>query len=963
MIPLSHIEAYETGRPAFATHLKPYLARLLGAIGLDVVYQRAQGDYLYYQDANGQEQQVLDMLGGFGASLFGHNHPDLVRRAREVLEAGLPFLAQASIRGYAGLLAERLVEMVNRTTGQQYVVTLANSGAEAVEAALKHAEMERAERVQHFFGELTRTLNALRGELKQGSVILPNTLYCEAARILDVPEIVDLDALEYYLVHYNQRVLEADTWYLAIKGAFHGKTTGALKLTHNPEFRNPWYRVGIQARFVPANDEVALRQMLMGAEVTCYVLVLSDAGEVTLEPRIWSRIVACLLEPIQGEGGIHELSGPFMQVLRAAADQKAYPLVIDEIQSGMGRSGTFLASEVSGVRGDYYLFSKSLGGGLAKLSAMLVERGRYIERFGYLHTSTFAEDDFSCAIALGTLELLDQDQGALIHACGEKGAYLLQQLAELQRRYPHVIRDVRGRGLMVGVELEPPHDSASSLLRIAAEQNLIAFLLSGYLLHEHHIRVAPTLSAHNTIRIEPSAYISYAELDRFCHGLEQAVAMIARSDGHEFARFLVNQGVERPPASRPYALPAAAPTLRVAHPTGRVAHKVACLAHFMSPEDVLHWDPTLRPLDSRACAELLERVSHIVEPFIVADTIVRSPLGERISLTVIGLPFTADQIMRRLRTGSMSLVVDRIEQGVTMAWQLGCIQVGFAGYTSIVTNNCLSLTENRLGLTSGNSLTAAAAIEATHLAAGQMGIPIEGARLGVVGGVGNIGRVLTEIEAEVVESIVLVGRPGTHRRLNRLAETIYAHAWERVLRGETGCGIARSIAQSAIADDLRNAASTAEIGARIAYAFANERAVQAPVRITTDLDALRHCNLIISATNAPEPIIRPEHLGVEPTVICDVSVPTDIDPAVFVDCPWVRVIKGGIMRLPLDQDLAIGGMDLPGGQLYACLSEVVLLGMAGIQTHFSYGPLRPERVRQIRQLARQHGFTVVVNEA
>jgi len=107
-----------SGREAFGTHLKPHLAKLLSAIGLDLVYSRGQGDYLYFRDAEGQEQQVLDMLGGFGASLFGHNHPALVQRAKEVLETGRPFVAQGSVRSYAGLLAERLSNLVGQTTGR-----------------------------------------------------------------------------------------------------------------------------------------------------------------------------------------------------------------------------------------------------------------------------------------------------------------------------------------------------------------------------------------------------------------------------------------------------------------------------------------------------------------------------------------------------------------------------------------------------------------------------------------------------------------------------------------------------------------------------------------------------------------------------------------------------------------------------------------------------------------------------
>src|SRR5262249_42225610 len=136
------------GRRSFRERMKPRLMEMLSAIRLDVVYHRGEGDYLYYHDTNSQEIAVLDLLGGFGASLFGHNHPDLVAAARSVLDEKRPFNAQASARARAGLLAQRLSDMVGRVTGRSYVATFANSGAEAVEAALKHAEFEAWDRKQ-----------------------------------------------------------------------------------------------------------------------------------------------------------------------------------------------------------------------------------------------------------------------------------------------------------------------------------------------------------------------------------------------------------------------------------------------------------------------------------------------------------------------------------------------------------------------------------------------------------------------------------------------------------------------------------------------------------------------------------------------------------------------------------------------------------------------------------------------
>jgi acetylornithine/succinyldiaminopimelate/putrescine aminotransferase/predicted amino acid dehydrogenase len=955
--PLSALPEAESAA-AFASHLKPRLARLLHAIGLDVVYTRAEGDSLYVRDADGGEREVLDMLGGFGACLFGHNHPELVRRATEVLATGRPFLAQGSVRPYAGLLAQRLSEMVGRTTGATYAVTLANSGTEAVEAAIKHAEYERTTRAGRILAGQARTFRRIRVALRSGGVAPLDGVLEGAARLFDVTEIRDVDALEQHLLQFNRAVLEAPGRFLAIEGAFHGKTTGALKLTHNADFRTPWRRLGIDGEFI-APDAAALRAATTAADDSYYEPVLGESGEVALVARPWSRIAACLVEPIQGEGGIHELPAAFLQALRAEADRTGFALVIDEIQSGMGRTGEFLASAASGVRGDYYLFSKSLGGGLAKVSALLVQRDRYVEEFGMLHTSTFAEDDFSCAIALGALDLLEADDGALMRACREKGDYLLGQLRAVQRRYPQALKAVRGRGLLIGVELAPQTRSASALLRVASEQHLLGFLASGYLLHEAGVRVTPTLSANNTIRLEPSAYVSFAALDRVARAFERLAEILARGDTHRFVRYMALGADDD--ATRPEPRADASPAPARAEPPATATHKVACIAHFIEPEDLLHWDPTLAPLSAAQCSRLLERTEAILEPFVSAERIVRSPLGGSVALTVVALATTAARLMARMRGGEGPAVLAEIEAAVDVARRRGCTQVGFAGYTSIATNNCLDLDEDAIGLTSGNSLTAAAALEATRGAARELGIELPTARLGVIGAIGNIGRVLAEIEADEVASVVLVGRPGTQKRLERFAESLYARAWQQVRDGGALSGIARAVGSSAVARRLDGISAGADAGAALRQAF-DAVPDAAPIRVTTELEALRECNLVISATNAPEPIILPEHIGSTPTVICDVSVPADVHADALGARPSARVIKGGVIGLPRGETLGINGMALRDGEAYACLTEVLLLGLAGVREHFSRGPLEAERVRQIRHLASEHGFSVLIKD-
>jgi acetylornithine/succinyldiaminopimelate/putrescine aminotransferase/predicted amino acid dehydrogenase len=941
----------EDGRSGFRTHLRPRLAKLLAAIGLDVVYTRGEGDFLTYRDDFGRERVVLDMLGGYGAALFGHNHPELVARAHAVLAARRPFVAQASVRPYAGLLGERLSTLLGRATGQDYVVTLANSGTEAVEAAIKHAELERNTRLSAFFDRQRRAFSASHVNQRSGQLQVGETFLCEAARLLDVPAIADLDALEFHLTEYNRRVLMSGTCYLAVQGSFHGKSSGALKLTHSPDFRRPWHGMGLDVHFVPRGDEERLRREMEDAEASSLVLRVDEAGGIALEEERWSRLVACVAEPIQSEGGIHELPPEFMAALRRAANRAQVPLILDEIQSGMGRTGAFLASEHAGVAGDYYLLSKALGGGLAKIAALLVRRDRYQEEFGYLHTSTFADDDFSSAISLAALDLVTRDNGALMRGCHEKGEYLLERLSALQQRYPRVIQDVRGRGLLLGVELAPMGDSASNLMRVASEQHLLGGLVSGYLLHEEDIRVAWTLSTNNTIRLEPSAYISYPDLDRFCESFERAVVALDRAD----ARLLV-RGIAGDRAESEQGPPSAPSPSREASSTSGslvVDRRVACLCHYIDPQHLLHWDPTLEPLSPQGCSRLLARVDAVLDPFVADERVVHGPSGERVALVMIGLPWTAEQIMARVRGGELRALREKIENAVDLARQEGCTLAGFAGYTSIVTDNCRSLAESRIGLTTGNSLTAAAALDATRQVAVGSGISSEAARVGIVGALGNIGRVLAEIEADRAASLLLVGRPGGERRLLHLADELYERAWGRLHGGMEPGTLGAELRAEVGTPQTGDSLSGSELRCLVERSMGD----QAPIRIATDLAQLRDCDVIYAASNSPQPVLGPEHVGDHPTVVCDVAVPSDVRANLVRDRSNVRLLRGGIVRLPAGQDFSLRGMVLADGQSYACVAEVVLLGLAGVGGNFSYGSLSAQRVREVGVLARQFGFT------
>jgi acetylornithine/succinyldiaminopimelate/putrescine aminotransferase/predicted amino acid dehydrogenase len=880
---------------AYGESLKPGVAEVLRAVGLDVVYERAEGDRLFYRDDRGALVPVLDFLGGYGASLLGHNHPALVAVAKRVLDEQRPFNAQASVRALAGRLAEKLSERVGRTTGRKYIATFASTGAAAVEAAIKHAEMELVERIEALMEGNARVERRLRIGLRQRTVAVPAAALALAEAALGGEAIGSAEELFQRVEAHNLEVLAAGPTFLTLERGFHGKSTGALSITANPRYRKIWRRLGLRTAFLRPGDERSLEQALGRATVSYLALTLGDDGRLGVETRSLVNVVGCFVEPIQGEGGVHEIPTPFLERLRDAADLAGFPLIFDEIQCGLGRTGSFLGSGPSGVRADYYLFSKSLGGGLAKLSALLVDKTRYLSDFGLLHTSTFAEDDFASAIGLAVLDLLDD---ATIDGCARKGESFRAQLEALRAEYPDQIVAVRGRGLMIGVELAWQTTSRSSFLRVASEQELLGYVVAGYLLRVHGVRVAPTLSSPNTLRLQPSAFVTDEDMARLVRAMREVAEILRTADAGRLVGHLVGAAGVAP-------VRAAAPVRKI--PTGPVK-KVAFLAHFLEATDLRAWDPSLGGLDDAQCTQFFERVRGLLEPFVMQRTTVCSATGAETELTVIGIPFTAAQVMAGYQRQDGAWIRGLVDRAVELARDLRADVIGFGGYTSILTQNCEDVLEDRAVVTSGNSLTAAAAVEATIREVRRLGLGR--VTVGVVGALGNIGSVLAELLAEVAHELVLVGKPAARRRLEVRAE---------------------------------------ELRRRVPAAV--------DVRIATDMATLRECQVVVSATNSPTRVVLPEHIGDGPVVLCDIATPGDISPAVRRERPRAVVQKGGTLVLPFGQHLAIDGMQLPRGEVYGCLAETLLTGLAGLEASLSLGALDAERVRIAGELARLHGFS------
>lgn len=276
-------------------------------------------------------------------------------------QAGLPHVCNLFYHPYQGELAERLCNL----SGMQRAF-FCNSGTEAVEAAMK----------------MSRALARRRGEQDR-------------------------------------------TEFVALENAFHGRTLGALTITHGAKYRDPFEPLVPGVQFVPAGDVPAL------------------------SAAVSKKTAALFVEPIQGEGGIFPLSKSYLETARRLCDERGAVLVFDEIQCGLGRTGSWFVFQSVGVRPDLILLAKSLGCGLPLGAVLGSEKMRDALAAGE-HGTTFGGGPLACRVALALLKVVEE-QNVLKHV-SEVGNYLRARLEEVQKRTGR-IQQIRASGLMVGIDL------------------------------------------------------------------------------------------------------------------------------------------------------------------------------------------------------------------------------------------------------------------------------------------------------------------------------------------------------------------------------------------------------------------------------------------------------------------------------------------------------------------------------
>ena len=271
---------------------------------------------------------------------------------------------------------------------------------------------------------------------------------------------------------------------VAAYGGFHGKTFGSLSASGRELYREPFYPLLSGFTHVPFGDAQAL------------------------EEAITAEIGAVILEPIQGEGGVILPPDDYLAQVRAICDRHGLLLILDEVTCGLGRTGAWFGCDHYGVEPDIMCLAKALGGGVMPIGAFIA-RPEIFELFDanpYIHSSTFGGNPLACSAAIAAITVIKEE--GLVEQAAAKGAAIIAYLQDLQREFPDVIAEVRGKGLLIGVEMAK--EGAGGLI--------ISELLNRQVLAIHSLNNA------KVIRLLPPAVINAEEIQQVLAAFRAAVA-------------------------------------------------------------------------------------------------------------------------------------------------------------------------------------------------------------------------------------------------------------------------------------------------------------------------------------------------------------------------------------------------------------------------------------------------------
>lgn len=944
----------ESSQDDYRYYARPLTSKLLETMELAKHYYHGEGDYLYYEE-NGRIHKVLDLTGGYGANILGHRHPAILKKVQEWQEKGPPSLTQGSIRKEAGVLAKRLSDTLQIETGEgPWVTTFSNSGTEAVEAAYKHCLIYFNHKLislrQEIEKEMNQALNVFRqmeSELQQKmlrrlrlelSSQISNLKMSDERRsyflhqLNNVHEIEDLLGL---VREINSRQLSQRPGFIALKKSYHGKTMGALSLTHNESFRESFY-LGEDHNphtffLSQYEDTQEVEECIDRSRQDLVFLGITKTG-ISWVKQSFCLLAGAFVEPIQGEAGVLPVNSSFLAILKKFSLQEDFLLVFDEIQAGLYRTGKLSSGTHTDITADIYTFSKSLGGGMAKIAATTIIQRRYVEDFGFLHTSTFSDDGFSSSIALKVLDIL-QGEASPVTEGMRNAEYLQTRLFQLKDKYPDVVKEVRGQGMMLAIEFYDLLREMGFEFKTICDSNMQGYMMASVLLNHEGIRMSPSLSNNLSLRIQPSLYFNMIHTELLITALENLCVALGKKNVQYFLSSLY-------PGEKIENLQT--PELKTHRETSQRPLTVF-LCHLIDEGHIKKVTQALKGINGNKLLHKLSLSKDLAEFEIYHAQTIQNDEGQEMDIIMLGVPITSEELKKTFTSRQKYKVVRKIQNAIDYAKELGASTVGLGQFTSIVSGNGLYLDPRGMNLTTGNAFTIALTVQSALKAAEEKNIALKNSTVSLIGAAGNIMSVASSLMADHVGRVQLIHHSPLESSLK------FQEATRKILND-----ILTTDAESRVARVVKEFWKGEDLVEFLAHEEVKEVFVA-----SSDVSLISNSEIVLCGASASTGFLSLD-LFKKDAVVVDVAVPPSIKPEMLRELELNRTDityhLGGVANLPKDQSIEFFVFPLGKNECFACMAETFSLGFSGRKNFLNIGDLNKKVVLEVQDLAREAGF-------
>ena len=722
---------------------------------------------------------------------------------------------------------------------------------------------------------------------------------------------------------------------LSTFNSFHGKTYSALSATGSTKYSNELIVDDKNYDKIEFNNIPDLESYLSTQDYAAFIV-----------------------EPIQGEGGMIQASSEYLKSVQALCQKYGTLFIADEIQTGIGRTGTMFASQGYEIEPDLILVSKALGGGMYPIGAVIAKKSAYSKRFDKMHSSTFANGGLAAHIANQTIHYLESETN-ILNKVKAKGEYLHDEFTKLQSEFGEYF-SFTGTGLMYALRFRDEITKDNYIINYIQRQGVMSLMIAGYLLHEKKFLTMPFLGDGCAIRFEPPLTIENEQIKSFVAAIRDVCKIIQRARYDLLLGYIVGyqrsaDDINRISYQKPHGN-----YLIGLHKPPKPRKRFAFLMHTTSRPDLVRGLPlALRKefnyeQQNRFSDWMMEFGKLDFSPVTAINVQMTSQQGVTVDGILIYSPISPENMMKLTCDEKRELLDDYLK----VATEEKIDVIGLGAFTSVISRAGTNIVNNRFKFTTGNSFTALSTAESIKDCFGET---INQKELTVIGARGSVGRLAAMELTRYFKRINLVGSPRSG--LKPLWENCASMIVELIESGVKGLpgsafnSIRKIIFQSGytehyIVQQLK-ASGIEQFQALIE--IAEEQNIPFPFEFSVEInDFVDRTDCVFSATSEGKPFIQADILKAG-TVIFDTARPFDFIPS---ENNKTYVFEGGLISQP--EATVFGDCNMigtPPGVNLACLSETIALTMEDVNRSYSIGKqISYQEAKTVFEIATRHGF-------